>query len=51
MAKRKCSNCGAEIEYNKLYRPDLVFCTVKCREEFMSRDSNLRKNMGWEELK
>ncbi len=48
--KRKCSNCYVEIEYNELHRSDLIFCSVKCNDEFMIKDSNIRKKLGWKEL-
>ncbi len=52
MVKRKCSNCGIKFElYNRIYRSDLVFCSTKCRYEFMDKNSKLRKELGWNSLK
>jgi len=49
---RKCSNCRTEIELkDRNYRSDLMFCSIKCNNEFMNRDSKLRKKLGWEQLR
>ncbi len=49
MSKRNCSNCHKEIKYES--RSDLMFCSVKCHCEFMNRDSDMRKKLGWNQLK
>lgn len=45
MNKRKCYNCDKEVEVeNKL---DLMFCCVECYNEFMNRESFIRKKLSW----
>jgi len=40
-----------EIDENKDYRSDLIFCNIKCHYEFTDRDSEIRKKLGWSALK
>ncbi len=53
LIKRKCSECGKEVEYERIrrYRANLFFCSEGCSKRFWERDAKKRAELGWSPLR